>query len=195
VDVLSIQGSPRTWGNTGILLKRILFVLQAESYEIIDTVYPSKQVILECSGCYACQELHDQPGCSLQDDMQTIYEKMLSANLILIATPVICWEMRPQFKAFFGRLRAMFKFGMNPHRSLFEGKRFALVVTSSGSPEGAAEVTEKCYRPFIELARARDCGAFVESWLDPPVMTKDDWRVLSRADAFAENLCRSFAIA
>lgn len=58
-----------------------------------------------CRGCLACQELGK---CVINDDANTIMEKVLAADVVVFATPIYYYEMSGQLKTLLDRLNPMF---------------------------------------------------------------------------------------
>jgi multimeric flavodoxin WrbA len=84
MKALGIVGSPRKGGNTEILTTHCLKAIAEEG---LDTELVSLAG-LNVSGCNACGYCRDNDGCSIKDDMQLIYEKMVAADAIIVASPV-----------------------------------------------------------------------------------------------------------
>ena len=58
-----------------------------------------------CRGCLACQELGK---CVINDDANTVMEKVLAADVVVFATPIYYYEMSGQLKTLLDRLNPMF---------------------------------------------------------------------------------------
>ena len=58
-----------------------------------------------CKGCFACQKLGH---CVIKDDANVITEKMLSADVIVWATPIYYYEMSGQMKTMIDRANPLF---------------------------------------------------------------------------------------
>ena len=84
MKALGVVGSPRKKGNTEILTAHCL---KAMAEEGLDTELVSLAG-LDIKGCNACNYCRDNDGCSIEDDLQPIYEKMVAADALIIASPV-----------------------------------------------------------------------------------------------------------
>ena len=82
MKVLAIYGSPRRTGNTAQMMDAALSVLPADAE--IEKVYLGEQKFSGCGSCRACKTTG---YCVVKDDMQTIYEKMIWAEIILFGSP------------------------------------------------------------------------------------------------------------
>ena len=188
MKVLAIQGSPRKKGNTDIVLDRILRAVRKKGHRSLGKLYAADMDVSGCIECFACQKCEGEPGCSIEDDMETVYKKMLSADLIVLATPVFCWGATAQLKSILDRLYATFKFDSDPYISLLEGKSVALVVTAGGSEKEGADVCEAMYKALFEFAHAKNKGVFIAPHLSTPAATKKDAKLLKKADAFGAKI-------
>lgn len=83
MKVLAICGSPRENGNTEFFTKVVLSKLEEEG---IGTEFVSLigKNIEECTGCYHCVSNHE---CVIKDDFQDVFNKMLEADAIVLASP------------------------------------------------------------------------------------------------------------
>jgi multimeric flavodoxin WrbA len=103
MKVLGIMGSPRRQGNTEILLDRALEGA-GEAGADIEKVLVSKLRISPCLEIYACFK---DGNCSIKDDMQTLYGKLLEADHIVFASPIFFYGISSQAKAVIDRCQAL----------------------------------------------------------------------------------------
>lgn len=66
-----------------------------------DTVLISSSTIAPCTACNACSK--EGGRCPISDNMQAVYEKLVSADGIIISSPVYFGTMTAQLKALFDR--------------------------------------------------------------------------------------------
>ncbi|MEY8416637.1 flavodoxin family protein [Tissierella praeacuta] len=99
MKVIGIGGSPRNNGNTEYFIRITLDALEREG---IETEYISlrEKTIDECSGCYYCIKERE---CSIKDDFQDIFKKMVEANGIILGSPVYHAGITPKLKALLDR--------------------------------------------------------------------------------------------
>jgi multimeric flavodoxin WrbA len=87
MKAIGIVGSPRKEGNTEILTAHCLKAIAEEGLET-ELV---RLAGLDIKGCNACGYCFEHPGeCSIEDDLQTINQKMLDADIIIVGSPVYC---------------------------------------------------------------------------------------------------------
>jgi len=104
--VVVLLGSPRKKGNSTALAHQITQGAESNG-AMVETVYLNGLKIKPCQGCYSCQK-PDSSGCVVDDDMQTVYPKLQTANTWVIASPVYWFSMSAQTKLFMDRCFAMF---------------------------------------------------------------------------------------
>jgi multimeric flavodoxin WrbA len=84
LKAIGIVGSPRKGGNTEILTAHCLKAMVEEGLE----TELIRLAGLDIKGCNACGYCFDHEGCSIEDDMQAVYAKMVAADAIIVASPV-----------------------------------------------------------------------------------------------------------
>lgn len=105
-QILVLLGSPRKKGNSTTLAKHIVMGTESVGAKV-ETVYLNGLDLKPCQGCYACQKKGSR-GCAVDDDMQTLYPKLIDADAWIIASPVYWFNMSAQTKIFMDRCFAMF---------------------------------------------------------------------------------------
>lgn len=84
MKVIGINGSARRDGNTAILLRSVLAVLNDEGIET-ELIQLAGTEIAPCRACWACG---GGRGCVQRDGFAKVFEKMRSADGILLGSPV-----------------------------------------------------------------------------------------------------------
>jgi len=103
LKVLGIMGSPRIKGNTELLLDEALKGARGQQAETEEIVV-DKLKISPCREYYGC--LRDG-NCVIRDDMDDIYPKLLSADAIIVASPIFFYAVSAQLKALIDRSQAL----------------------------------------------------------------------------------------
>ena len=124
MNILCLQGSPRSEGHTAALLGALTQVL-TEMAARVEVVRLSDRTIAGCRGCERCHESALPDHCIQRDDMTPLYGKVLSADALILASPVYFWHMSAWLKAFVDRLYCIADRGLS-------GKKMALVLTGGG---------------------------------------------------------------
>lgn len=114
MKILGICGSPRK-GNSMRILNAVL-EKAAESNEV-DSIYLPDYKIDFCDGCLSCAETNK---CRIRDDMSIIQEKLISAETIVLATPVYWDDVPAILKNIIDRT--------NPFSRELAGKKIYIIV-------------------------------------------------------------------
>ena len=85
-NVVVILGSPRKNGNSEILAEKVISGAKVDGARI-STFRLQDMNISPCDACGACQT-RESSGCIVKDDMQTIYQNLKEADIIVIASPI-----------------------------------------------------------------------------------------------------------
>jgi multimeric flavodoxin WrbA len=121
--ILVLHSSPRKKGNSNTLANQIIKGAEAEGAHV-ESVFLHGMDIAPCQACYACQK-KDSKGCAIDDEMQTIYPKLVESDTWVIATPVYWFTMSAQTKLFMDRCFALLAYTNNP----FAGKRIGIAMS------------------------------------------------------------------
>jgi multimeric flavodoxin WrbA len=124
--ILVLLGSPRRKGNSAILADQITKGAKSAKAKV-ETIYLHGKTIAPCKACFTCQKKNSK-GCSIPDDMQDIYLKLIEADAWVIASPVYWFSMSAQTKIFMDRCFALPAYQKEP----FIGKNIAIAMTYGG---------------------------------------------------------------
>lgn len=102
MKVVAFNGSPRNNGNTSILIRHVFSELEKEGIET-ELVQLSDRILHGCIACEKCAENRDR-RCAVKDDAANAYiEKMLTADGIILGSPVYFQGVTPELKALIDR--------------------------------------------------------------------------------------------
>lgn len=102
--ILVLNGSPREKGNTAALVKQLTIGAKEAGAEV-ESVRLHDLDIHPCDACDSCQG--NGNGCVISDDMQELYPKLRTADVIVIASPVYWFNLTAQTKLCIDRWYAM----------------------------------------------------------------------------------------
>lgn len=147
-NVLIISASPRKHGNSDILCDRFMQGAQ-ESGHKTEKIFLAEKNISYCRGCGVCNTAHK---CVQKDDMAEILDKMINADIIVLATPVYFYTMDGQMKTLIDRTV--------PRYTEISNKDFYYIMTAADSDKASLERTVESFRGFTEdcLTGAREAG-------------------------------------
>lgn len=100
--VVAINGSARRNGNTAILLRAALAPLEAAGHDVELVQLVGKQ-IRGCTACYKCEETKDRTCSGLSDDGNPVIDAMMSADALLLGSPVYFGDVTAEMKAIIER--------------------------------------------------------------------------------------------
>ncbi len=103
VKVLGIMGSPRVGSNTDLLLDEALRGAREQRAET-EKIVVDKLKIAPCREYNGC--LRDGK-CVIRDDMDTVYPKLLEADVVIVASPMFFYGLTAQVKALIDRCQAL----------------------------------------------------------------------------------------
>lgn len=120
-DVLGVNGSPRKYGNT---YKSLRIALMAAEYEDLETelINLVDLDIKPCLGCLCDEQKACKYPCVIDDDMRELYDKILEAKGVIIATPIYWFSPSGLTKNFLDRLTALENMIFVEGKSWLEGK-------------------------------------------------------------------------
>lgn len=102
MKVVAFNGSARKDGNTSILIKTVLNVLNNEDIET-ELITLSGELIRGCTACYKCRKALNRQ-CDINDDIiNKCIEKMDSAQGILLGSPTYFSNISAEMKALIDR--------------------------------------------------------------------------------------------
>jgi len=99
IYIVGVVGSPRVNGNTEILLSEALRAA-AEDGAQTELIRLADKEIKPCDACLSCRQTGE---CHIKDDFQEIFEKMVRADGIILASPVYFGSATPQIMALIDR--------------------------------------------------------------------------------------------
>ncbi|MBM4055403.1 MAG: flavodoxin family protein [Planctomycetes bacterium] len=101
MKVIAVFGSPRSGGNSDILLNTIITGIEANGIQVEKIVLRN----LRFNPCISCEKCMQTGNCAVNDDMQKIYPIFIEATGILVASPIYFMGVSAQLKAFIDRFQ------------------------------------------------------------------------------------------
>jgi multimeric flavodoxin WrbA len=136
-NVLVLSSSPRKGGNSDLLCDQ--FILGAQSLgHHAEKIFLKDKDINYCTGCGTCFN-GDKP-CPQKDDMAEVLQKMISADVIVLATPVYFYTMCAQMKTLIDRTCSRY--------TEINNKDFYFILTAADTSKPAMKRTLEEFRGF-----------------------------------------------
>ena len=148
MNILILAGSPRKGGNTDLLVEA--FVKGASQKHHVEVVFVRDYKVSPCMGCNACFR-NEQHICVQKDDISIIYEKMASADMLVIASPVYFYGLSAQLKAVIDRCH-------NPIRDTFKIKMMALLLIGAATLPELFDSILTQYQLCLNFFKLEDAG-------------------------------------
>ena len=147
-QVLVLSASPRKDGNSDLLCDQFLHGAREAGHQV-EKIFLRDKKINHCIACGACQKNGGQ--CSQQDDMAGILEKMIRADVIVMATPIYFYTMNGQMKTLIDRTYARY--------TEISDKQLYFIMTAAVSRKALLERTLEEFRGFTScLPGAKEKG-------------------------------------
>lgn len=137
--VIILSSSPRKGGNSDRLCDELLRGAH-EAGNQVEKIFLKDKDIHYCTGCSICS-LYGKP-CPQQDEAAEIIEKMITADVIVMATPVYFYTMCAQMKTLIDRTCARYTEIIN--------KEFYFLMTAADNNQKSMERTLEGFRGFLD---------------------------------------------
>jgi multimeric flavodoxin WrbA len=103
MKILGIWGSPRKGGNSDILLSAFLDGARETGAEV-ERIALREMKITPCLEIYHCFK---DGTCPIKDDMLPLYDKLVAADVVALASPIFFYSVSAQAKAMIDRTQAL----------------------------------------------------------------------------------------
>ena len=145
--VLILSGSPRKDGNSDMLCNEFMRGA-AESGNEVEKIRVAEKKIGFCTGCYACR---NTGVCAIKDDMDEVMQKLIDADVIVLASPVYFYSIDAQLKALIDRTVCRW--------TEVKDKEFYYIMTAADSGIESMETTLACFRGYADCVEgAKEMG-------------------------------------
>ena len=102
MKIIAFNGSARKDGNTAILIRRVLQVLESEGVET-ELIQLAGEQIRGCMACGTCRNVKNKQCKIVNDNVNTYILKMAEADGIILGSPTYFSMMSPEMKALIDR--------------------------------------------------------------------------------------------
>lgn len=158
MKAVGFVGSPREQGSTQKIVQQILLGA-ADAGADIKLYNINSLNIRGCQGCMSCRKNNT---CVLQDDMQLIYKEIISADLIVIGSPVYLFGVTSQTKMFIDRLFPFLNYNFSSNLR----KRTVIVYTQGDENKDAFKGSLDLTTSALALLGFRAKKVLIEGNLD-----------------------------
>lgn len=161
MKIVVLTGSPNKNGSTNMLTKEFEkgAIESGNQVKIIDTAHIS---VRPCFGCIACG--YDGP-CVQKDDMENIKNEILSADMLVFATPLYYYGMSAQLKTVIDRFCAFNGSIQRKHM------KSALLSVAWNNDDWTFEALASHYKTLVRYLNFSDQGMVLGRGCGIPSMT------------------------
>ena len=138
--VVVLSASPRKGGNSDTLCDQFMLGAEEAGHEI-EKIFLRDKEINYCIACDTCKR--NGNICDQDDDMAEILNKMITSDVIVMATPVYFYTMDAQMKTLIDRTYSRYMEIRN--------KDFYFIVTAAVTRKQALERTIEEFRGFTSV--------------------------------------------
>jgi multimeric flavodoxin WrbA len=135
--VLVFSSSPRRNGNSDLLCDQFIKGAREAGHHA-EKIFLKDVKINYCNGCGTC--IDGKNECPQKDDMAGILDKMIAADILVLATPVYFYTMSAQMKTLIDRCCCRY--------TEISNKEFYFILTAADTNVQAMERTVEGFRGF-----------------------------------------------
>lgn len=189
--VVGIMGSPRRDSNTEILLDAAL-AGAAECGASTQKVPVCGLHILPCAECYHCAV---DGSCSIKDDMSHLYDVIVSADRIILASPVFFYGLTSQAKALVDRCQALWmrRRVLKSWMPDMEARKGAIIAVGATSGPKLFDGVLLTAKYFFDAVGVRDFEQLLVRGIDGRAQVRDYPEHISRATELGRKLAAGAA--
>lgn len=137
--VLILSGSPRKGGNSDLICDEFMRGAK-ESGNTVEKIRAAEKKIDYCKACYYCTKHNGK--CVIKDDMADIMQKIIDADVLVLASPVYFYSIDAQLKALIDRTVCRW--------TEVKNKEFYYVATAADESKSSLECTIQCMRGYAD---------------------------------------------
>ena len=147
--ILVLNGSPHLDGATSDMVNAFAKGAEEAGHRVV-SVNVAHRSIRGCMACEYCRKT--EPGvCCQKDDMQAIYPEILSADMVVFASPIYYFTLSAQLQAAIHRTYAI---------DIPKNVKKVALIMSSGSPYVYGPAIAQYYHSIVEYWGVENAGIF-----------------------------------
>ncbi|UCG54086.1 MAG: flavodoxin family protein [Dehalococcoidia bacterium] len=180
MKVVGIAGSPRSNGNTDVLLAEVMRGATRKGIEV-NTIFLRE---LEISPCIHCDNCLKDGECTIADDMQLIYRELEATDRLVLASPLHFMGLTSQTKVMVDRCQSLwvrkYKLNLPPLRD--RRSRKGLFVSVGGrSIAGLFEPALATVKALFSSLNIEYSGSLIFPGIDEKGAIKEHKDALQKA--------------
>lgn len=183
MKTIILNGSPRIDGNTSALVRMLMSQLEGEVFHV--RTYEAKvQPCLDCRYCWT------HPKCAIDDDMTEIYDWLMTANAVVLASPLNFSQLSGSLMSLLSRLQLFFagQYIRQDGNPGMKNKKGLLLLAAGGATK-KPELAIRMSRPFFRELKAEYIGCVATMNTDQ-IKAEDDEEIAEQLKAMAVELLK-----
>ena len=146
--IVILVGCMRRGGNTDLLAHA--FTKGAAENNDVEILSVADHHVKPCIGCNSCFT-REGYACFQKDDMAEIYEKLRTADVLVVASPVYFYGISAELKAIIDRLHT-------PIRNTFQINKLALLLVGAATLPEMFDAIKMQYRLVLNFFHLEEAG-------------------------------------
>lgn len=167
MNILVLNGSPRLSGNTMYMVSAFKTGAE-EAGHTVRVEHVAHQKIHGCMGCDYCRT-KEKGICAQNDDMQKLYPSILSADMLVFASPIYYFTLSAQLQSVIHRTYAI---------DIPNNIRKTALIMSSGSAYVYGPAIAQYYQSIVEYWKTENTGIFTSN--GDANLSQEKWNELYR---------------
>ena len=147
--ILVLNGSPHLHGATSDMVDAFTRGARDAGHRVV-CLNVAHRNIRGCMGCEYCRE-KEKGVCCQKDDMQAVYPELLSAEMVVFASPIYYFTLSAQLQAAIHRTYAI---------DIPQNVKKTALILSSGSPFVYGPAIAQYYQSIVEYWGVENAGIF-----------------------------------
>ena len=162
MKIVVLQGSPNVSGSTAILVEEFSRGACTAGHSVM-RIDVDRANIAPCTGCVACG--YEGP-CAQHDGMDDVRKEILSADMVVFATPLYYYGMTAQLKTVIDRF-------CSANASITSRRmKAALLAVAWNADDWTFDALEAHYRTIVRYLYMEDVGMVLGRGCGTPGMTR-----------------------
>ncbi len=162
MKIIVLQGSPNVNGSTAILCDEFARGARQAGHSVV-RIDVDRADVAPCTGCVHCG--YEGP-CIQHDGMDSLRREILSADMLVLATPLYYYGMTAQLKAVIDRFCSANASITSKHM------KCALLAVAWSADDWTFEALEVHYKTLARYLHMQDCGMVLGRGCGTPGMTR-----------------------
>ena len=149
MKIVVLKGSPRKSGNSNWLADQFAKGATEAGHEVVEFDCTERNV----GGCMACNACGMNGPCVQKDDFAPLREQLLTADAIVLATPIYYFGMSEQLKTVIDRFYSI--------NAVIGGKKSVFIATMGNPNIQVCDSAKMMYDKMVAYLNWKDCGQII----------------------------------